>query len=117
MPIYEYECPKCGVFEAVQKVSEKPLRCNPDCQEKDCPKSAERLVSASAFHLKGGGWYKTDYAASGSSGGSKKKASGDTAATSESKSADAASGDAKSSDSKDSTPAKKGPCGSGCGCH
>ena len=62
MPIYEYDCPKCGRFEVVQKFSDKPLKCNPDCTEKKCPKKAERVMSASAFHLKGTGWYKTDYA-------------------------------------------------------
>ena len=62
MPIYEYECPKCGRFEVVQKFSDKPLKCDPDCKEKNCPKTAERVMSAAAFHLKGTGWYKTDYA-------------------------------------------------------
>lgn len=66
MPIYEYECPKCGKFEAMQKFSDKPLKANPDCTDKACPKKATKLVSASAFHLKGTGWYKTDYASSGS---------------------------------------------------
>ena len=71
MPIYEYECPKCGRFEVIQKVSDEPCDAKPGCSEPDCPRSARRLVSAAAFHLKGSGWYKTDYAspASGSEAG------------------------------------------------
>ena len=64
MPTYEYECPDCNHrFEAVQKIVEDPL--------KDCPQcggnNVRRLISATAFHLKGSGWYKTDYSSSGSS--------------------------------------------------
>ena len=62
MPIYEYECQQCGLFEVVQKASDKALKCKPDCQDPKCPKNAKRLISAAAFHLKGSGWYKTDYA-------------------------------------------------------
>lgn len=62
MPIYEYECPKCGLFEVVQKTTAKPLKCKPDCSDPACPRAAKRLISAAAFHLKGSGWYKTDYA-------------------------------------------------------
>ncbi|MBX7137717.1 MAG: zinc ribbon domain-containing protein [Oligoflexia bacterium] len=69
MPIYEYECPKCGVFEVVQKFSDKPLDCKPDCEVKNCPRKAKRLISMSAFHLKGGGWYKTDYKSSSTAPG------------------------------------------------
>jgi putative FmdB family regulatory protein len=109
MPIYEYECPLCGRFEVMQKASEKPLKKNPECSRANCPKSAERLVSASAFHLKGSGWYKTDYASS--SNGSSKSASG--AKKGSESSADSKSGAAaeKSSDKP------KGGCGPGCGCH
>jgi putative FmdB family regulatory protein len=58
MPIYEYECTKCGVIEEVlQKFSEKPLiKCN------HCSGKLTKLVSHSTFHLKGSGWYATDYA-------------------------------------------------------
>lgn len=75
MPIYEYECPKCGIFEVVQKASDKPLKAKPECDQKNCPKKAQRLISPSAFHLKGGGWYKTDYASSSNGSSSKKSAS------------------------------------------
>lgn len=58
MPIYEYECTKCGeITEALQSFSDKPLkRC------KLCRGKLERIVSLSSFHLKGNGWYTTDYA-------------------------------------------------------
>jgi putative FmdB family regulatory protein len=58
MPIYEYECTKCGnISEALQKFSDKPLtRC------KHCKGKLTKLVSQSTFHLKGSGWYATDYA-------------------------------------------------------
>ncbi len=108
MPIYEYECPKCGLFECVQKASEKPLKANPECSVKDCPKKAKRVISAAAFHLKGGGWYKTDYGASGSAGTAKSK--------SESSSSEGDSGSKKEDKPKKETK-PKGGCGSGCGCH
>lgn len=63
MPIYEYECEKCGAtFEAMQNVSAKPLKtCNGlGCNDKDNGK-VHRVVSASGFILKGSGWYTSDY--------------------------------------------------------
>lgn len=58
MPIYEYECTKCGrIEEAIQKFSDKPLtRCG------HCSGRLHKLVSHTSFHLKGTGWYVTDYA-------------------------------------------------------
>jgi putative FmdB family regulatory protein len=63
MPIYEYECDKCGaVFEAMQAISAKPLKtCNGlGCENNDNGK-VRRLVSASGFILKGSGWYTSEY--------------------------------------------------------
>lgn len=58
MPIYEYRCAKCGkTFEVLQKFSDSPLK-----RHKDCGGSVTRLVSASNFQLKGGGWYAEGYA-------------------------------------------------------
>ena len=66
MPIYEYECTKCGnIEEIIQKFSDKPLTKCPRCAGK-----LHKLVSQSTFHLKGTGWYVTDYA--NKSGGSNK---------------------------------------------
>lgn len=63
MPIYEYQCTKCGeVFEAFQKITDEPLsRC------KFCQGKVEKLISHSSFQLKGSGWYLTDYARRSSS--------------------------------------------------
>ena len=71
MPIYEYECTKCGrVKEAWQKFSDKPLK---SCEH--CSGKLHKLISQSAFHLKGTGWYVTDYAdkSKGSAAGTKDK--------------------------------------------
>ena len=64
MPIYEYQCTKCGeVFEAFQKITDKPLT---HCKICNC--KVEKLISHSSFQLKGSGWYLTDYARRSSSG-------------------------------------------------
>ena len=63
MPIYEYECEKCGAtFEAMQAISARPLKtCNGlGCDDKDNGK-VHRIVSQSGFILKGSGWYASDY--------------------------------------------------------
>ncbi|MFH1994349.1 MAG: zinc ribbon domain-containing protein [Nitrospinota bacterium] len=58
MPIYEYRCKDCGdETEAIQGVSAKPLK---RCAK--CGGKLAKLISQNAFHLKGAGWYKTDYA-------------------------------------------------------
>lgn len=58
MPIYEYECTGCGKHhEIIQKISDKPIVKCPQCSGR-----LQRLISQSSFHLKGSGWYATDYA-------------------------------------------------------
>jgi len=58
MPIYEYECTKCGHLNEIwQKFSDPPLTRCELCQGK-----IKKLISQSSFHLKGTGWYVTDYA-------------------------------------------------------
>jgi len=58
MPIYEYECSNCGrIDEIIQKFSDKPLT---KCRH--CSGKLHKLISHSSFHLKGTGWYITDYA-------------------------------------------------------
>ena len=58
MPIYEYECSNCKFYvEALQKISEPPLKQCPSCKKQ----TMKRLVSAPVFRLKGGGWYETDF--------------------------------------------------------
>lgn len=63
MPIYEYECIKCHqTTEALQKFSDPPLTDCPHCRGK-----LKKLMSLNSFHLKGSGWYVTDYAGKKSS--------------------------------------------------
>jgi putative FmdB family regulatory protein len=70
MPIYEYQCLKCGSQkELMQRISEATI---PKCDT--CKSRMKRLISQSSFHLKGTGWYVTDYASKGAS--DKKKSSG-----------------------------------------
>ena len=58
MPIYEYQCDKCGHhLEALQKISDKPLRECPECGKH----TLKRLMSAPMFRLAGSGWYETDF--------------------------------------------------------
>jgi len=58
MPIYEYKCDTCGhVTEAWQKFSDPPLS---TCEV--CGGAVKKIISANTFHLKGSGWYVTDYA-------------------------------------------------------
>jgi putative FmdB family regulatory protein len=66
MPLYEYQCKKCGHrFERIQKFSDKPMKKCPDCGG-----PVEQLISAPAVQFKGSGWYITDYAKkSGSASG------------------------------------------------
>ncbi|HSZ09737.1 MAG TPA: FmdB family zinc ribbon protein [Steroidobacteraceae bacterium] len=58
MPFYEYQCKSCGhELEAMQKVSDAPLRKCPHCGKTQL----QRLMSAPVFRLKGAGWYETDF--------------------------------------------------------
>ena len=58
MPIYEYECKKCGqITEALQGFNDPPLK---KCEH--CKGKLEKLISLSSFQLTGSGWYATDYA-------------------------------------------------------
>ena len=59
MPIYEYECSQCGHnLEVIQKISDALLTECPACH---AVASLRKKVSAGAFHLKGSGWYATDF--------------------------------------------------------
>jgi len=58
MPIYEYRCSSCGhEKEVLQKLSDAPLAECPACGKS----TLRKLVSAAGFHLKGSGWYATDF--------------------------------------------------------
>jgi putative FmdB family regulatory protein len=87
MPMYEYECAKCGHrFEVIQKFSDPLVDICPKCGG-----AVHKQISSPAFHLKGTGWYATDYAKKDSGAPGKS----DTGATS-------------SSDSKDTSESKSG---------
>jgi putative FmdB family regulatory protein len=98
MPIYEYRCLDCDhEFERMQKFSEPPLKTCPICDG-----TVQKLISRSAFHLKGDGWYVTDYARkSGNNGKSESTstAEGNSSDTSKSDSSSAASKSSESSSS------------------
>ena len=85
MPIYEYECEKCGkIIEVMQKFSDAPL------SECECHGSLRKLISSSSFHLKGSGWYVTDYKGKNAGSQAPAKDSGESkpSAPAESKSSD-----------------------------
>jgi putative FmdB family regulatory protein len=61
MPIYEYLCEKCGhEFEREQRITEDPVKTCPECRAK----KVRRLISRTAFVLKGSGWYSDLYSSS-----------------------------------------------------
>ena len=94
MPIYEYKCPKCGVFEAMQRITEPSLKKCPTCKSK-----VERQISRGSFILKGSGWYATDYARSNG-----KSESGGDSVTKDATSSDSAGKDTVSSSDSAKTP-------------
>lgn len=68
MPIYEYECAKCGhQLEVMQKMTDAPLTKCPKCKANKLSK----LFSQTAVQFKGSGWYVTDYSSKGKSSESK----------------------------------------------
>jgi putative FmdB family regulatory protein len=114
MPIYEYQCLKCGKrTEWLQRMSDAPLAACPECGGE-----VKKLISSPAVQFKGSGWYVSDYGkGSGgprkegkSEGGGAAESSGssESAKPAESKSGDSKSGESKSSESKpaESKPAK-----------
>ena len=102
MPIYEYECDECGnIEEALQKFSDKPLE---TCGA--CSGHLHKLVSKSSFHLKGTGWYVTDYPKDGKKDSDAPSKKGD-APESDAKGASDAAGDLDKNSDKKETPAPK----------
>lgn len=71
MPAYDYKCNQCStVFEKTQRITEPAGATCPHCGADACT----RLITGGTFHLKGGGWYASDY-------GSKKEAPAESAPT------------------------------------
>ena len=102
MPIFDYKCEVCGhTFDVLQKAGEGPLRKCPECGKLKLKKQ----LAAPNFHLKGSGWYKTDF-----KDGPTKKAPEGSASTStdktEGKTEAKADGD-KKGHSLDTAPEKK----------
>ncbi|MDD2942866.1 MAG: zinc ribbon domain-containing protein [bacterium] len=107
MPTYSYECFACGhKFEATQKITEDAISVCPECHKEE----VKRIITASNFHLKGSGWYKTDYASGSSSSSSSSKSSSTSAVSS--------SDSGSSSSSSSSATASSGSCcGGKCSSH
>jgi putative FmdB family regulatory protein len=96
MPLYEYECKKCGHrFEKIQLYSAKMVKKCPECGGQ-----VEQMISAPAVQFKGSGWYVTDYAKKSSSPVS----SGDSASKEKKDDKPKSDGGSKDSSSKDSSP-------------
>ena len=109
MPIYEYQCQKCGTFEVTQRITEKPLGKCPTCKGK-----VKKLISNTSFQLKGTGWYVTDYARKDNNKGAEKgenggkpsaesKSDSKSDSKGESKTESSSSGSAKSSSTSSSS--------------
>lgn len=93
MPTYEYECTTGHRFEVEQRMSDPPLkRC------RVCRSRARRLISATGFILKGGGWYADGYSSSRSNGG---EGAGGTEKASKGKEGSASGGEGKTGGTSD----------------
>lgn len=92
MPIYEYQCSKCGVFEVTQRITEDPLKKCPSCRSK-----VHKLISNTSFQLKGTGWYVTDYGRGKGSNGDKQDTNGGKDSTDSGKSKESKSSEKSSS--------------------
>ncbi|MCX5836473.1 MAG: zinc ribbon domain-containing protein [Deltaproteobacteria bacterium] len=94
MPIYEYKCKKCGKeYELFQKITDPAAK---TC--KFCKGPAHKLISLSSFHLRGSGWYVTDYGGKKAPTGEKKKEVSETPASTESGSASESSSNTSKED-------------------
>jgi putative FmdB family regulatory protein len=71
LPLYEYQCGRCGRFEIIRKFSDAPLTGCPTCGQE-----VQKLLSAPAIQFKGTGWYITDYARKSSGGEASKDGGG-----------------------------------------
>jgi putative FmdB family regulatory protein len=102
MPVYEYECQKCGTFETTQRITEEPLSKCPTCKGK-----VKKLISNTSFQLKGTGWYITDYARKGKDAPKTENgASSSSESKSESKEPKTETKEPKTETKKESVPAK-----------
>lgn len=95
MPLYEYQCEKCGRFERIVKFSDPPLAACPTCGG-----VVQKLFSSPAIQFKGSGFYITDYAKKSSPDSSGNKSSSDKSSSDKS-SSDKNSGDKSSGEKSD----------------
>ena len=100
MPIYEYACQKCGEeFEVQQRITEDPLTAH-----ESCGGEVKRLISLTAFSLKGDGWYSDHYGLKGNGDGKSEKKGSDKGESTPSEKSGATT--------KEKTEAKKDSAGS-----
>jgi putative FmdB family regulatory protein len=96
VPLYEYQCPRCGRFELIKKFSDAPLTACPTCGSE-----VQKLLSAPAIQFKGTGWYITDYARKSSGGSETAKKDGSSAAKEGSSAKESGSKEPPSTSSKE----------------
>ena len=101
MPLYEYQCEKCGdIFEVMQKFSDEPVKVH-----EKCGGGVRRLLSAPALQFKGSGWYVNDYAKGSSSTPTSSKSDSESSSKSDAgKSEQTKSGSGKSDSAPSTTP-------------
>jgi putative FmdB family regulatory protein len=98
VPLYEYECSRCGRFERIQKFADPPVTACPTCGG-----GVQKLLSPPAIQFKGSGWYVTDYAGKGTrDDGAAKKAAKDAPSKEGAKEGSAAKESSAPATSKDS---------------
>jgi putative FmdB family regulatory protein len=117
MPVYEYACEKCGhEFEREQRITDAPVKTCPRCRAR----KVRRLISRTAFVLKGGGWYSDLYSSPQPGGGKEAPASGDSKGESKGESkgdkggskGDSGSGSKSEKSGKSGSSGEKGGSGS-----
>jgi putative FmdB family regulatory protein len=72
MPIYEYQCRKCGKnFDVLQSMSSEPLTLCPEdqCEQEEKSKGEvfRKISGGSGLVFNGSGFYLTDYVKKGNS--------------------------------------------------
>jgi len=64
MPIYEFQCPKCGKITVKYDIPITSTLRKIACSF--CGEEASKIISSSTFKLDGSGWYKDGYSTGGS---------------------------------------------------